>query len=383
MGLVLPKPILSKNVDRLGNEFVYSGSAGLNGFRNSMEDAHMMCADSATGLAYFGIFDGHSNEKCSIYVAERMPDRLRKLKEPITADQLEKVCVALDTEFTLSNPDGGSTGTFCIVRKSGKVTIANVGDSRILVTRGAAVVFETEDHKPYDPAERDRIVACGGSVIGNRVDGDLAVSRAFGDACFKVRNAADYRQQKVIAVPDVTDVNCQPGDVIVIACDGVFEGNFSNAEVARFVHEQMAKCWDDIAVVAARVCDEAIRRGSKDNISCMVIKLAPGTSQVKTFGATSFLPGPPFPRNHEGCRTAYTRMAALSGLSCAQALQQRYELLLARDKKTLAEVSPPVLRTAFEMSDDVDVETERQFFGRGPARGNEKPYFEALASGSN
>ncbi|GET90622.1 phosphatase 2C, putative [Leishmania tarentolae] len=382
MGLMLPKPILSKVVDRAGNSFVNAACASQNGFRNSMEDAHMLIATDSTDVAYFGIFDGHSNAECSAYVARELPQRLMQLPEPITTEMLEKVCIEVDEAYTKANSEGGSTGTFCIIRKDLNVTIANVGDSRILVCRGGKLIFATEDHKPYTPEETERIVACGGSVVGNRVDGDLAVSRAFGDASFKVKGTRNYRMQKVIAVPDVSVVQCEPNDFLILACDGVFEGNFSNEDVCQFVWEQHQNCWDDLAVVACRVCDEAIRCGSKDNISCLVVQLAEGASKVKSFGATSFVPGPPFPRNQHPCRAAYAQMAELGHMTTAEALQMRYKLLQAFSKNKLNS-QPPVMRTAFEMSDEVDVETEWSFFGKGPAPGNEKSFFEALANASN
>jgi serine/threonine protein phosphatase PrpC len=43
----------------------------------------------------------------------------------------------------------------------------------------------TEDHKPTREDEAKRIRDAGGFVINSRVMGELAVSRAFGDAEFK------------------------------------------------------------------------------------------------------------------------------------------------------------------------------------------------------
>jgi serine/threonine protein phosphatase PrpC len=43
----------------------------------------------------------------------------------------------------------------------------------------------TEDHKPEDEAEAARIVAAGGFVLANRVNGELAMSRALGDFQYK------------------------------------------------------------------------------------------------------------------------------------------------------------------------------------------------------
>lgn len=378
MGLVLPKPCLTKVVDRAGNEYCAAACASVNGYRTNMEDAHMLESPAGADISYFGIFDGHSGDKCSLWVGEHMPAKLRALKEPITAEALENLCQQVDEEFLRqATTDGGSTGTFCLIRKSGTLQIVNVGDSRILQCRQGKLLFATEDHKPYDAKEEERIVRAGGTVVNNRVDGDLAVSRAFGDSVFKVKGTRDYRNQKVIAIPDVTELKWEPGDLIILACDGVFEGNFSNKEVCEFVNDQMPKCWGDLAVVASRVCDEAIRRGSKDNISCMIVQMTEGASKVKQFGEKSFVPGPPFVRNHESSRECYEQMAKLGHCDLVTALQKRYELLQAKEKNTLA-AKPPIMRTAFEMSDEVDLATEVNFFGRGPAPGNAAAYFEAL-----
>ena len=47
------------------------------------------------------------------------------------------------------------------------------------------VIFYTEDHKPFNPREKERIQNAGGSVTLQRVNGSLAVSRALGDFDFK------------------------------------------------------------------------------------------------------------------------------------------------------------------------------------------------------
>jgi serine/threonine protein phosphatase PrpC len=53
------------------------------------------------------------------------------------------------------------------------------------IYRNFKPVRMTEDHKPSREDEQKRIRDAGGFVINNRVMGELAVSRAFGDAEFK------------------------------------------------------------------------------------------------------------------------------------------------------------------------------------------------------
>jgi protein phosphatase len=377
MGVILPKPILSKIVDRAGTDRVAAACCSVNGYRNNFEDAHVLHFGPKRML--FGIFDGHSNDKCSNYIAEHLPRKVNDLAS-LTNEAIEDMCIKLDELFLEDVGDGGTTATFCIVEAvedKFNVTVCNIGDSRTLVARGGRIILATLDHKPQNPEEKARIERCSGVVRMNRVDGDLAVSRAFGDATFK-RNRDNLRNQKVIAVPDVSRIECQKDDVLIIACDGVYEGNYNNEEVVENVFSMLPPPEGDYGVVAARICDQAIRRGSKDNVSCMIVQFTNGLPMVQQHGERGFLPGPPFPKQHSSSRQAYGRMASLVNLSLAEALQMRYELFTAFVGNRLQSMSA-LKQLAFEMSDDVDVESERAFFGSGPTPGKEAAFFAALA----
>lgn len=67
--------------------------------------------------------------------------------------------------------------------------IANAGDSRAVLGRNGKAVPLSQDHKPANTPERERIVAAGGflSDIGGmcRVNGNLNLSRAIGDLKYK------------------------------------------------------------------------------------------------------------------------------------------------------------------------------------------------------
>ena len=43
----------------------------------------------------------------------------------------------------------------------------------------------SDDHKPDNAEEKERVLAAGGEVKFGRVNGDLAVSRAVGDFVYK------------------------------------------------------------------------------------------------------------------------------------------------------------------------------------------------------
>eukprot|EP00758_Cryptobia_borreli_P003827 Tbor_TRINITY_DN4005_c0_g2::TRINITY_DN4005_c0_g2_i1::g.11848::m.11848 len=363
MGNVLPKPILSKVVNRCGSNRIAGGCVSINGYRMTMEDSH--CMVIAEDRMIFGIFDGHSNDKCSQFIAEHLPRRLINEKLPITDETITRICLELDADYLEQCKEGGTTGTFCIIDNDNQITVANVGDSRIMIIRDGNIKFVTTDHKPQNPEERARIESCGGVVRLNRVDGDLAVSRAFGDGLFKRNEDRRADSQRVICVPEITRTQLEEGDVILLACDGVFESDFSNNEVSDFLSSKLPPLGGDYGVPAACICDQAVRKGSKDNISCMVLQLTDGSSHITTHGASSFVPGPPYPKNHDASKTAYAKMAAIGNSNLVDSLKRRYELFEAHTSGTLSN-RPPIDQVAFDMSDEIDVNTESMFWGNGP-----------------
>lgn len=78
----------------------------------------------------------------------------------------------------------GSTAV-CTLISPTHFYIANCGDSRGVLCRQGSPAVSTFDHKPTVPAEKKRIQDAGGSVMIQRVNGSLAVSRALGDFEYK------------------------------------------------------------------------------------------------------------------------------------------------------------------------------------------------------
>ena len=63
----------------------------------------------------------------------------------------------------------------------GKLIVANVGDSRAVLSRGGVAFSLSKDQTATREDEQARIEAAGGWVNKGRLNGVLAVSRAFGD----------------------------------------------------------------------------------------------------------------------------------------------------------------------------------------------------------
>ena len=367
MGPSLTKPVMVKIAGHGGSAGFKVGVSNVNGFRSNNEDEHLaLLRDDDT--AFFGVFDGHSGAMCASYIRSKFEEKLALVpdwRELISPDEekdgwkkLEGLVLACDKEWLIDKvmSPAGSTGTFFVASREKeavghagganvRLVVGNVGDSRVLLWDGTRCVSMTVDHKPENPIEEERINRNNGYVSGGRVDGTLAVSRAFGDRFFKVDNVAhaNPREMKVIAVPDVTTatVPWNKGAFAVLCCDGVFESNFSNEQVIEFIRNQLTQT-KDLAVIAGRVCHEAVARGSKDNVTCMIVEFADGSH----LGSVShyILPGPFDAPRDPYFREVYEKMvnSAKSGVTVEMALEMRYDELssmrLEEGKLTEAEL---------------------------------------------
>ena len=115
-----------------------------------------------------------------------------------------------------------------------------LGDSRGILSRKSDNIFSTEDHKPYVEKERDRIVKAGGSVMIQRVNGSLAVSRALGDYEYKSVPGLCPTDQLVSPEPDIYIIerNKEDDEFLVLACDGIYDV-LENEELCRLVRSRL------------------------------------------------------------------------------------------------------------------------------------------------
>lgn len=178
----------------------------------------------------------------------------------------------------------GSTAVVVLLTPT-HILCANAGDSRALVRRHGRVLPLSFDHKPSNLVERRRIVKAGGFVKKRRVDGDLAVSRAFGDFCMKNHPSLPPNKQKVIANPEflVYPRDHAGDEFIILACDGVWDVA-TNEKCADFVQHLLSEGELDLG----NICEEAINvcldRNSRDNMTMMLVGL-PALKADRSSGA--------------------------------------------------------------------------------------------------
>eukprot|EP00287_Rhodomonas_sp_CCMP768_P028518 CAMPEP_0202854512 /NCGR_PEP_ID=MMETSP1389-20130828/91040_1 /ASSEMBLY_ACC=CAM_ASM_000865 /TAXON_ID=302021 /ORGANISM="Rhodomonas sp., Strain CCMP768" /LENGTH=466 /DNA_ID=CAMNT_0049533105 /DNA_START=63 /DNA_END=1464 /DNA_ORIENTATION=+ len=323
---------------------VVMGAAEERGQRPSMEDKYVLLpafmpfsfATKVQGArALAAVFDGHSGAQVASYVASRVPTLLElepwygtpdvapkdvvessliNVSRPnppraramvrhadvapkdVVESSLINVFTRVDGEILEKSVSGGLSGgsTACVaVLLENRLFVANLGDSRAVLSRGGTAEALSVDHKPDVPSERERIEALDGKVecrgcwrvmgsAGGAAYRGLAVSRAFGDVDWKVPVSL------VESKPEVKVAQLKPDDeFLVIGCDGVWDV-LSNQEAVDLARRHVLPVNADGAGpdsgVTERAAEKAAReitvaaleRGTMDNVTVVVMALLRG-----------------------------------------------------------------------------------------------------------
>ena len=143
-----------------------------------------------------------------------------------------------EEEERWQGPSAGCTAVCALIR-NGELHVANAGDSRCVLSRAGEAVALTQDHKPMDSGEYDRILKAGGFVADGRVNGSLNLSRALGDLEYKQTKELPAEAQMVTAAPEVRTVPLIPADeFLILACDGIWDV-LTNQEAVDFARERL------------------------------------------------------------------------------------------------------------------------------------------------
>jgi protein phosphatase 2C family protein 2/3 len=111
------------------------------------------------------------------------------------------------------------------------------------------------DHKPSNELEAKRIIAAGGYVEFNRVNGNLALSRALGDFIFKKNDKKLAEEQMVSAMPEVIVRDLTPDyEFLLMACDGIWDV-LTSQEVVDFIRARIAQRMEP-----EMICEELMTR---------------------------------------------------------------------------------------------------------------------------
>ncbi|KAG6669148.1 protein phosphatase 2C 16-like isoform X1 [Carya illinoinensis] len=264
---------------------------------------------------FFAVYDGHGGSQVANYCRERvhlaLAEEIGVFKDSLSSGgtgenqqlQWEKAFTScfkkVDDEIggkvsrgiNGSNGDAsdpiapetvGSTAVVALICSS-HIIVANCGDSRAVLCRGKEPIALSSDHKPNREDEYARIEASGGKVIpwnGHRVFGVLAMSRSIGDR---------YLKPWIIPEPEVMFLpRAREDECLILASDGLWDV-ISNEEACAVARRRIL-LWhkkngiasllergtgiDPAAQAAADYLSMlALQKGSKDNISVIVVDL--------------------------------------------------------------------------------------------------------------
>ncbi|GMI95490.1 hypothetical protein like AT5G53140 [Hibiscus trionum] len=244
------------------------GYSSFRGKRATMEDFYDIKTSKINGqtICMFGIFDGHGGSHAAEYLKQHLFENLMKhpqfmsnTKLAISETYPQTDVDFLDSERNTFRDDGSTASTAVLV--GNHLYVANVGDSRTIISKSGEAIPLSEDHKPNRSDERKRIENAGGVVMWAgtwRVGGVLAMSRAFGDRMLK---------QFVVAEPEIQDKEIDEDfELLVLASDGLWDVVPNEDAVS------LAGAEEEPEKAARKLTETAFTRGSADNITCIVVR---------------------------------------------------------------------------------------------------------------
>lgn len=339
MGSFLDKPKTDKTNESGDGNLLRYGVAAMQGWRIEMEDSHssIIGLPDLESFSFFAVFDGHAGGTVSkrssrellktILDADRdlfkqLADLYKKQdtsssssnlssdnvnsstsnssnnnkiedthsSNKLSQDQEDRLKAAIrkgfldldnnlrdSAEFKNGDDKSGSTAVACLITPS-HVYLINCGDSRAILVSDNQVVLHTCDHKPTNPNERERIQNAGGSVMIQRVNGSLAVSRALGDYEYKNVDGKGQCEQLVSPEPEIySRERFSTDEFVVLACDGIWDV-MTNDELKDYIHSRL-KVTSDLVKISNDILDMCLNKGSRDNMSLIIVTL-PGAPRV-------------------------------------------------------------------------------------------------------
>ncbi|MBA3816571.1 MAG: protein phosphatase 2C family protein [Parachlamydiaceae bacterium] len=280
------------------------------GYRETMEDAYF--DKTLPGGRLLGVLDGHGGSEVADYVSARFqilfPQMLEKhkthrlfSKEKYNIHQaLEETCFVIQNEIIEKSEFNhmGCTAVICYIEQSTNcIYTATLGDSEANIYRNiegkywsipiscirdwgswpdelrAAIATRGEYKKPIvDYWEKEGITSrhrrihqkLGGAPSENFNVG-CNVSRAFGDQINNIGRLFNT----VVTKPKLDRCYLLPGDIIVLACDGLREC----IEEDVIVNCVKASADKLASQISHNLVDLAIRSGSNDNVTVLTVKI--------------------------------------------------------------------------------------------------------------
>ena len=275
-------------------------------------------------IGYFAVYDGHCGNQAAQFLQDNLHSRI--VKHPLFTNNLHQAitecCLQADKDFLDEcKAKRIYCGTTClgIVLQQSALTVFNIGDClAVMGLRDGTAKALSTPHKPGRTDEEMRIKAAKGWITEekelymgrlhrmdlsdpvvrdkaqkvtwvtiHRVCGELAVSRSIGDpdykrfvpnqkvdACFNWPTGHDesFAADLVIPNPDVETFDITSDDeFFIIASDGLWDV-VSPQEAVMTVQTKFQNHRPP-AEAAEELCELALKLGSSDNVTVVIVKL--------------------------------------------------------------------------------------------------------------
>ncbi len=265
--------------------------------------------------SFMAVFDGHSNDSVSDYLSkellmsileadlelfdelaqisinqnqeninERIKQAIRKAffeTDSKEGKMLKKLTKGIyDPIKDLHMKFSGSTAVACLISPT-HIYLINCGDSRAILVSDNQIKIATIDHKPNNPLETERIKNSGGTIwIGeNRIllngrsnfleDGNLNISRTFGDYHYKCNLEKQPFEQIISAEPDIyIHERSNKDEFIVLASDGIWDV-INNEEIQQYINYRL-KITQNLAEICKDMINVCIKRVFVINLKYLI-----------------------------------------------------------------------------------------------------------------
>jgi len=285
--------------------------------------AEVMAKGSSVG--YYAVYDGHCGHQAAQFLQDELHSRI--FKHPLFAENIQKAmmesCAKADTDFLdLCAAKRIYCGTTCLgmFLCNNQMVFFNIGDClAVKGLRDGTAKELTNPHKPGRADEEARIKAANGWITEekelymgrlhrmdlsdpvvrdkaqkvswvtiHRVCGELAVSRSIGDPDYKrfvpnekvdalfnwpAGHKESFAADLVIPTPEITTFDITVEDeFVIIASDGLWDV-VSSEEAATLVKECFKEKFTP-AEAAEELCELALKLGSSDNVTIVIVKFS-------------------------------------------------------------------------------------------------------------
>jgi len=246
-------------------------AACVRGGREYMEDGVALARDFAA------VVDGHGGSETMQLVTQLLDSsefrNYLAAEQPTTELELQQrarhTIAQLERAVDAAQTGDGATialATRHRMRNGRDVwTVASLGDSRVLLISPRAVQQVHIDHNTNTRSEVRRVESFRPLFL-NRLKGRLMLTRSLGDG--------NYKDAGLSRIPDISVLQPQRGDLLLLASDGLFDA-LSNEHVAATLRTLVAvadarRMSVNFAAILAWL---AVTCRSLDNVSVIVVRL--------------------------------------------------------------------------------------------------------------